>query len=224
MELLLASNNKKKLAELERLLGPLGVRVRTPRELSTPLPEVDEDRDTFAGNAAKKALSAAAASGLAALADDSGLCVDALGGAPGVRSARFAGGHGDDAANNALLLERLAGLPPERRGARFVCALALAVPGGDRWRAEPTAHSNAAGGGTGARLLLEVEGEVRGRILAAPRGRGGFGYDPLFQFTETGFAETDACFAELEPGAKGRVSHRGRALRELARRLPDVLP
>ena len=210
MELLLASNNAKKLLELERLLGPRGIRVRTPRELEPPLPEVDEDRDSFRGNAAKKALSAAAASGLVSLADDSGLCVDALYGAPGVRSARFAGVHGDDAANNALLLERLAGLPPERRGARFVCALALALPGAGE-RADPG-------------LALEVERETRGRILAAPRGAGGFGYDPLFQFTEEGFPETGACFAELDAEAKGRVSHRGRALRELARRLPEVLP
>ena len=203
MRLLIASDNAKKRAELERLLAPLGHELVTPSELGG-LPEVDEDRPTFAGNAAKKARSGALASGLWTLADDSGLEVEALDGAPGVRSARFAGRHGDDAANNALLLERLAGLPPERRGARFVCALALARPDGE--------------------LALEVEGRVDGRILEGARGTGGFGYDPLFLFTEAGFEETGRPFGELEPAAKARVSHRGRALRELARRLPEVMP
>jgi XTP/dITP diphosphohydrolase len=202
VRLLVASDNRKKRAELEALLAPLGLEVVTPADLGG-LPPVDEDQPTFAGNAAKKAASAARASGLWALADDSGLEVDALGGQPGVRSARFSGRHGDDAANNALLLERLAGLPPERRGARFVCALALARPDGS--------------------LALEVEGSVGGRILEAPRGRGGFGYDPLFLFTEEGFDETGRPFAELEPAQKARVSHRGRALRRLAERLPEAL-
>lgn len=214
MEILLASGNPKKLAELRRLVEPLGLRVVTPADVAGGLPEVDEDRDTFAGNAAKKALSAAAASGFASLADDSGLEVEHLDGAPGVRSARFAGRHGDDAGNNALLLERLAGVPEERRGARFVCALALARPI-DPATGEP--------GQALPRVVLEVEGTTHGRILAAPRGAGGFGYDPLFQFTEEGFQETGACFAELSSEEKGRVSHRGRALRELARRLPEAL-
>lgn len=198
MRLLIASDNAKKRAELERLLAPLGHELVTPRELGG-LPEVDEDQPTFAGNAAKKARSGALASGLWTLADDSGLEVDALDGAPGVRSARFAGRHGDDAANNALLLERLSGLPEERRGARFVCALALARPDGS--------------------LALEVEGEVRGRILQAARGAGGFGYDPLFLFTEEGFEESGRPFGELASEAKARVSHRGRALRELVAQL-----
>jgi XTP/dITP diphosphohydrolase len=202
VRLLVASDNPKKRAELEALLAPLELQVVTPSEVGG-LPPVDEDRPTFAGNAAKKAVSAARASGLWALADDSGLEVDALGGAPGVRSARFAGRHGDDAANNALLLERLAGLPPQRRGARFVCALALARPDGS--------------------LALEVEETTRGRILEAPRGEGGFGYDPLFLFTEEGFDETGRPFAELEPPEKARVSHRGRALRRLAEHLPAAL-
>jgi len=202
VRLLVASDNRKKRAELEALLTPLAVELVTPSELGG-LPPVDEDQPTLAGNAAKKAASAARASGLWALADDSGLEVDALGGEPGVRSARFAGRHGDDAANNALLLERLRGIPPERRGARFVCALALARPGGS--------------------LALEVSGSVRGRILEAPRGGGGFGYDPLFLFTEEGFAETGRPFAQLTPAEKARVSHRGRALRRLAQRLPEVL-
>ncbi|HVS17602.1 MAG TPA: non-canonical purine NTP pyrophosphatase [Planctomycetota bacterium] len=200
---MIASDNAKKRAELERLLAPLGCELVTPGELGG-LPEVDEDRPTFAGNAAKKARSGALAGGLWTLADDSGLEVAALDGEPGVRSARFAGRHSDDAANNALLLERLAGVPPQRRGARFVCALALARPDGS--------------------LALEVEGTVRGRILEAARGTGGFGYDPLFLFTEAGFEETGRPFGELDPAAKARVSHRGRALRLLAERLPEVMP
>lgn len=201
MRLLVASDNAKKRAELERLLAPLGCELVAPSAIGG-LPPVDEDQPTFAGNAAKKARSGALASGLWTLADDSGLEVEALGGAPGVRSARFAGRHGDDAANNALLLERLAGLPPERRGARFVCALALARPDGS--------------------LALAVEGEARGRILEAARGTGGFGYDPLFLFTEAGCAETGRPFGELDPVAKACVSHRGRALRILAGRLPAL--
>jgi len=202
VRLLVASDNRKKRAELEALLEPLDLEVVTPSDLGG-MPAVEEDRPTFAGNAAKKATSAAKASGLWALADDSGLEVDALDGAPGVFSARYSGQHGDDAANNALVLERLASLPAERRGARFVCALALARPDGS--------------------LALEVEGEVRGRILEAPRGDGGFGYDPLFLFTEEGFDVTGRPFGELEPAQKARVSHRGRALRQLAARLPEVL-
>jgi XTP/dITP diphosphohydrolase len=202
MRLLLASNNPKKRAELERLLEPLGVELLTPEELGG-LPEVEEDRPTFRANAALKAVSAARAARHWALADDSGLEVAELGGAPGVRSARFAGRHGNDAANNAALLARLAGVPAERRGARFTCALALADPEGQ--------------------LRLEVEGHARGRILEAPRGPAGFGYDPLFLFTEEGFAESGRAFAELSPEEKARVSHRGRALRELAARLPEVL-
>ena len=206
MEILLASNNAKKRAELERLLAPLGHTLLVPADVGG-VPDVDEDRPTFAGNAAKKALSARI-TGRLVLADDSGLEVDHLDGAPGVLSARFAGTHGDAAANNALLLERLEGVPEARRGARFVCALALA---------------GTAGGGGEPRILLEVEGQTRGRILSAPRGEGGFGYDPLFLFTEEGQPWTGTCFAELSSEAKGSVSHRGRALRELARRLPALL-
>jgi len=202
VRLLIASDNRKKRAELEALLAPLGLELVTPSDIGG-IPPVEEDQPTFTGNAALKAASAARASGLWALADDSGLEVDALGGEPGVRSARFAGRQGDDAANNALLLERLRGLSPQLRGARFVCALALARPDGS--------------------LALAVEGEARGRILEAPRGAGGFGYDPLFLFTEQGFAQTGQPFAELTPAEKALVSHRGRALRLLAERLGGVL-
>lgn len=202
MRLLLATNNANKVAELRRLLAPLGVELLTPGEVGG-LPDVDEDQPDFAGNARNKASAAARASGEWALADDSGLEVEHLGGEPGVRSARFAGRHGDDDANNRHLLARLEGVPAARRGARFVCALALANPRGE--------------------VVLECAGTARGRILGAPRGQHDFGYDPLFLFTEPGFAQTGRGFAELEPREKGEVSHRGRALRALLERLPHVM-
>lgn len=195
VRILIATQNEKKRRELELLLTPLEIELVTPASIGG-LPHVDEDQPTFALNAAKKALSAARASGIWALADDSGLEVDALGGAPGVRSARYAGEPAADARNNAKLLEDLAGLPRDRRAARFVCALALARPDGT--------------------LALEVEGEARGRILPAPRGSGDFGYDPLFLFTEPGFQQSGRGFAELSAAEKAAVSHRGRALKRLA--------
>lgn len=200
-ELLLASGNKKKLAELESLLAPLGIQLRSPDDVGG-LPEVDEDRPTFAGNAEKKACSAASASGMWALGDDSGLCVDHLDGAPGVFSARYAGTHGDDQGNNKKLLAELAGVPESDRGAHFVCAIALARPDGS--------------------LECVLEGETHGRILEAPRGEGGFGYDPLFLFTEPGHPATGRGFAELTGDEKGTVSHRGRALAQLARRISSL--
>ena len=201
MKLLLATNNAHKLGELAAHLGPLGIEVVSPGTVGG-LPPVDEDRDTFAGNAVKKAVSGARASGLWTLADDSGLEVDHLDGAPGVRSARYAGEPCDDGANNAKLLEALAGVPAAGRGARFVAALALAEPGG--------------------RVVLAVEGTVRGRILESPRGTGGFGYDPLFEYGEAE-GPVGRTFAEIGSEAKGAVSHRGRALAELSRRLPALL-
>jgi XTP/dITP diphosphohydrolase len=201
VKLLLASQNKKKHAEFARMLAPLGITVVLPSEVGG-LPDVDEDQPTFRGNAAKKARTAARAAGMWALADDSGLEVDALGGLPGVLSARFGGTHGDDAANNALLLRELADVPDEQRTARFVCALALARPDGA--------------------IALEVEGAAHGRILHGPRGDGDFGYDPLFLFTEPGLAQTGRGFAELAPDEKAEVSHRGRALRELVARLGEL--
>jgi XTP/dITP diphosphohydrolase len=200
--LLLASDNPKKRAELLALLGGRGLELVTPRELGG-LPPVEEDCATFAGNAAKKARSGARASGLWCLADDSGLEVEALGGAPGVRSARYAGVHGDDAANNARLLAELREIHADRRSARFVCALALARPD--------------------ASLAVEVLGTAAGRIMDAARGTTDFGYDPLFLFTEPGFPESGRGFAELEPSEKARVSHRGRAIRALLERLPEEL-
>jgi XTP/dITP diphosphohydrolase len=202
MRLLIATQNPKKRRELALVLAPLGLELVAPADVGD-LPEVEEDQPTFAGNAAKKAASAARASSCWTLADDSGLEVEALGGEPGVRSARWAGEPADDSRNNEKLLRALARVPDERRGARFVCALALARPDGS--------------------LALEVTGEARGRILHVPRGDGDFGYDPLFLFTEPGFAQTGRGFAELSAAEKSAVSHRGRALRALAERLPAVL-
>lgn len=201
MRLLLASGNAKKLREIALVLEGLGVELVRPADVGG-LADVVEDAPTFAGNAAKKAIAGARAKSMWTLADDSGLEVDALGGAPGVHSARFAGAHGDDEANNRLLLARLAGVPAERRGARFVCALALARPDGT--------------------LAAEIEGHARGTIVDARRGTHDFGYDPYFVFTEPGFAATGKGFAELEPHEKALVSHRGRALRDLANVLREL--
>ena len=202
MKLLVASGNAKKARELAALLADQGVEVLRPADVGG-LPEVVEDRDTFAGNAAKKALSAAHASGQWSLADDSGLEVEALEGAPGVLSARYAGENATDEENNAKLLAALDGLPPARRGARFVCALALASPEGE--------------------LVAELTGSVAGRILESPRGEGGFGYDPLFLFTEEDAPGYGLAFAELSSAEKAAVSHRGRALARLAERLPQLI-
>ena len=207
MKLLLASGNPKKHRELLALLAPLGIELLTPADVGG-LEDVVEDRPTFAGNAEKKALAAARAHGVPALADDSGLEVDALDGAPGVRSARYAGEPSDDERNNDRLLRELAGVPDERRGARFVCALALAVPGADGGEPRPR---------------LAVEGTARGRILHERRGTRDFGYDPLFLFDEPGEPGSGRAFAELTDEEKARVSHRGRAVRALLGELRPLL-
>jgi XTP/dITP diphosphohydrolase len=151
--------------------------------------EPPETELTFAGNALVKARACLAATGLPALADDSGLAVDVLNGMPGVRSARWAGPEADDTANNELLLRQLYDVPAERRAARFVCALALCLPDGTE---------------------VVKEGEMRGRLLTQARGSGGFGYDPLF------VAEgCDRSNAELSAEEKDRISHRGQALRAM---------
>ena len=202
MKLLLASGNPKKLRELEAHLAQHGVGVIAPSEVGG-LAEVDEDQPTFAGNAAKKARSAAQATGMWSLADDSGLEVDALDGAPGVYSARFSGEGATDEKNNALLLERMADVPEDERNARFVCALALASPNGE--------------------IVLELEGYAHGRILQTERGDRDFGYDPLFLFTEPGLPQSGKSFAELDLTEKSAVSHRGRALEKLSAALPGLL-
>ena len=193
--ILVASGNPKKLREFTVLLAPLGIDVVDPVEVGG-LDEVDEDQPSFAGNALKKARVAAERSGLIALADDSGLEVDALHGAPGVLSARYAGVPCDDARNNEKLLQELKNVPEEDRSARFVCALALVAPDGE--------------------VLCEVEGTTNGRILTEARGTRDFGYDPLFQFSEPGFPISGKSFAEISMNDKASVSHRGRAVRKLA--------
>ncbi|WP_406271218.1 RdgB/HAM1 family non-canonical purine NTP pyrophosphatase [Nocardia sp. NBC_00881] len=193
--LLVASRNRKKLNELRRILdeaGVAGIEIVGLGDVPA-YGEAPETGATFEANALAKARDGAVATGLACVADDSGLEVDALNGMPGVLSARWAGGHGDDAANNALLLAQLADVPDERRGARFVSTCALVVPGGGE---------------------IVVRGEWPGSIGREPVGDGGFGYDPLF--VPEGGAITAA---QLTPAQKDAVSHRGRALTQLLPKL-----
>jgi XTP/dITP diphosphohydrolase len=189
MTVVLATHNLHKVAELRRILDGLPIELVSGRQLD--LPDVEETGETFADNALLKARACAAATGLPAVADDSGLVVDALGGEPGVRSARYAGTHGDDEANLRLVLERL-GTATER-SARFVCVAALVRPDG--------------------REVTET-GTMEGAITHEPRGRGGFGYDPIF--VATGQRRTNA---ELSPEHKDAISHRGAAFRALRRHL-----
>lgn len=190
-ELVLASNNKGKLAELQAMLGD-SIKVR-PQSDFTDI-EAEETGLTFVENALIKARHAASVSGLPALADDSGLAVDALGGAPGIYSARYAGGAGD-AANNAKLLDALKDVPDAERGAQFICALALL-----RHAEDP--------------VPLICEGAWEGRILHAASGEHGFGYDPLFWVPER-----DCSSAELSPQEKNQLSHRARAMAQLRAKL-----
>jgi XTP/dITP diphosphohydrolase len=200
LRLLLATRNTKKLAELRRILSLSdlgGVQVIGLDDVP-PFPEAPETAASFEGNALAKARDAAAATGVATIADDSGLEVDALNGMPGVLSARWAGRHGDDAANLQLVLDQLADVPHDRRGAAFVCAAALVVPGDT--------------GTAGAQTV--VRAHWRGAVTGQARGSNGFGYDPIF--IPAGETRTSA---ELDPAEKDAVSHRGQALRAL---LPAV--
>jgi XTP/dITP diphosphohydrolase len=191
----LASGNRGKLAEFGAMLAALDLDVVPQARFGVT--DAEETGLTFVENALIKARHAARATGLAALADDSGLCVDALAGAPGLYSARYAGRHGDDAANNARLLAELANVADERRGAYFYCCLVLL-----RHAEDPSP--------------LIAEGRWYGRVLHAPRGAGGFGYDPLF-LPE---GQTVSA-AELDEADKNRLSHRGLALQALLQRLHD---
>jgi len=195
--LIIGSRNHKKCREMAELIAPpwehnprLGRLDVQSVDLFSNAPEVDEDADSFAGNARKKAAEVARVLGHWTLADDSGLCVDALGGAPGIYSARYAGEPSDDAANNRKLLEAMASTPDDRRGAAFHCALALADPSGA--------------------IRLEAEGICRGRLTREVRGPSGFGYDPLFLILE--YHKT---FGELSPLVKHQLSHRARAFAQL---------
>ena len=190
--LLLATSNPGKIFEFRALLAasPVlsGIRLLTPRDLPLPLPQVDETGATFAENARLKARALARAAGCVALADDSGLCVDALGGAPGIHSARWTGP--TDADRTAALLKRLTDVPPEERTACFICAACAAAPDG---------------------TVAEAEGVCDGLITDAPRGGQGFGYDPIFLLPA--FCQT---MAELSPAQKNSISHRAKAITALS--------
>jgi XTP/dITP diphosphohydrolase len=196
MRLVLATRNAHKVQELAEILGEAGLDVQL-LALPADAPEVVEDGLTFAENAVKKARSAATHTGLPAVADDSGLCVDVLNGMPGIFSARWAGTGRDDAANLALVLDQVADVPDGHRGASFVCAAVAALPSGEE---------------------RVVEGRVVGRLVRSPRGTNGFGYDPIF--VPDGH---DVTTAEMSPAAKHAISHRGVAFRALAPVLRELL-
>lgn len=207
MRLVLASHNSAKLVELRAVLEPHvpGLRpddVVTAAGLDVPAPV--EDGVTFAENALIKARALCAATGLVAVADDSGLCVDVLGGAPGVFSARWSGRHGDDEANLRLLLAQLADVPERHRGAAFVCAAALVTPDGQE---------------------VVRTGEMRGRLTTEPRGTNGFGYDPVLEpdAQPERAAGRRLTSAELTPEEKNAISHRGEAFRALAPAIAEAL-
>ncbi|WP_433130056.1 RdgB/HAM1 family non-canonical purine NTP pyrophosphatase [Micromonospora sp. CA-240977] len=200
-KVLLATRNRKKLVELQRILdGALGAQRIALLGLDDveQYAELPETGLTFGENALIKAREGCRQSGLPTIADDSGIAVDALNGMPGVFSARWSGRHGDDRANLQLLLDQIADVPDEQRAASFVCTVALVLPGGKE-------HL--------------VDGRQSGRVLRAPRGDGGFGYDPIF----LGDGQ-DRTNAELTPAEKDAISHRGKALRELAKLVAKVLP
>jgi XTP/dITP diphosphohydrolase len=203
--LVLATHNRKKRDEMVDLIAPPWEPTSRLKHLDartleayTGAAQIIEDAPDFAGNARKKASETALALQQWVVADDSGLAVDALGGAPGVHSARFCGRHGDDAENNRVLLERMANLPDEQRGAAFVCALALADPSGT--------------------IRFETAAACRGRITRDLRGESGFGYDPLFLIRE--YHKT---FGELGPVVKHQISHRARAFARLRPALERLL-
>jgi len=194
--LLIATNNPGKAAEYRALLADTGWEVVTPRDLGLNL-EVEEGGAGYAENATIKASAFAKATGLVALADDSGIEVEALGGAPGPLSARFGGVGIRDEQRVALLLERLAGVPPEKRSARFRCLIAVARPDGE---------------------VSLFEGRCEGQVAEEPRGEGGFGYDPVFLLPERGLT-----LAELPPKEKNAVSHRGHAARQARAFLEELI-
>lgn len=207
MDFILATNNMKKLAEMQRILSPLGINVVTAKMLGITLPEVVEDGDTFEANAKIKALSACKITGMPAIADDSGICVTYIDDAPGIYSARFANiydkngknvdneQNADDEENNNLLLELLDGVPMEQRGAYYVCAICCVFPDGKE---------------------ITVRGECHGHIGFERDGNAGFGYDPLFIIN-------GKSFGKYEGEEKDKISHRGNALRALTVELEKIL-
>ena len=185
MKIFIATKNQKKLTELERILIPMGFEVLSEKDLSETFPDVEEDGTTFEENAIIKASAGLKNTGLISVADDSGICVDYLGGAPGIFSARYSGEHGDDESNNQKLLSELDGVPLSKRTARYVAAIACVFPDGKKFT---------------------VRGECEGKIGFEPKGSNGFGYDPYF-ITELGV------MAELTSEQKDSISHRGKALK-----------
>ncbi len=194
MDIVLATRNNKKIEEIRRMMSGLSVNIRSLADFDCP--EVLEDADTFEGNAIKKAVAISKCTGHAAVSDDSGLEVDALGGMPGIYSARYAGDGADDERNVRKLLAAMQNVPQEQRGARFVCCIALALPDGS---------------------IQTFEGEVRGSIAFEPKGASGFGYDPVFY--PSGF---DITFAQMDAGQKDSMSHRRAALEKLKTHLLKI--
>ncbi len=185
MKIFIATKNLKKLTELERILIPMGFEVLSQKDFDSDFSEPIEDGTTFEENAIIKAKDGLKNTGLISVADDSGICVDYLDGAPGIYSARYSGEHGDDASNNQKLLQELDGVPMEERTARYVAAIACVFPDGRQFT---------------------VRGECEGKIAFEPHGDGGFGYDPYF-ISELG------PMGELTPEQKDSISHRGKALK-----------
>ena len=192
MRFIIATHNQKKLAELRRILSPLGIEALTADEAGISFDDVEETGVTFEENAQLKARALFDGGGFGTIADDSGLCVDALDGAPGVYSARYAGEHGNDADNIDLLLKNMADVPDSGRTARFVCTICCIMPDGEEFT---------------------VRGECEGKIGYECVGDGGFGYDPVFMLAD------GRSMAQLTKEEKDAISHRGNALRFLAERL-----
>lgn len=185
MKIFIATKNQKKLTELERILTPMGFEVLSEKDLDRPLEEIEETGTTFEENAVLKATAGLKATGYISVADDSGICVDYLNGAPGIYSARYSGGHGNDAENNKKLLRELDGVPEEKRTAYYAAAIACVFPDGRQFT---------------------VRGECHGHIAFEESGNCGFGYDPLF-------ISKKGCFGHLSAEEKDSISHRGKALR-----------
>ena len=195
MKFIIATNNAKKLVELERILKPLGIEAVTAKQEGITLDDVEENGTTFMENSFIKADAACKKTGLPAIADDSGICVDALDGAPGIYSARFAGEDATDDDKNALILEKLKNVKQSERGAHYVSAISCVFPNGDK---------------------IQVEGKCFGEIAYEPQGNGGFGYDPIFLYE-------GRSFGDFTPEEKDKVSHRGNSLRMLRAELTKYL-
>ena len=195
MKFIIATNNQKKLKELERILNPLGINAVSAKDEGISLDDVEETGTTFAENALLKAEAAFKKTGLPSVADDSGLCVDALDGRPGIYSARYAGENATDSDKNNKLLSELKDVPEKDRTAHFTCVICCVLPNGEK---------------------IEVEGVCEGSIAFEPHGNGGFGYDPIFKYG-------DKSYAELSSAEKDAVSHRGQALRKLKAELEKYL-